>query len=507
MPRRARSQLGFEIYAADRTKAGITSVHRGFSELSSGVSKEAGIASRAIGGALMGNATFAAAAAGAAMLSFSASAISAFVQVERQWAEVTTLLPLSTKAATDKMLADVRGFSKEAGFIIEDSIGATYQALSAGIPEADIKDFLYDVGQSARAGLTGITTAVDATTSVLNAYNLAASETTNVSDAMFTAIRLGKTTFEEMAPVLGPVLPIAASLNTEFVEITGALAALTAQGNPTSVALTQIRSALVALSKDTEARALFEAVTGQTYAEFQSSGGTLAEALKIVRVEADRTGKNIVDVFGRVEAANAAVALTSEKGAATFVAAMTDIEDATADAAAKMSASTAVMHEQLMAQLNDVRLSAGSMLTTLSTFALEALGIVDTRSIGIVQRVQEAATAIAEGQKPTTITQWWEDPEDVVRLWNIGDPSLLPNAEQFAWREVREAFTQGQIHDIMRSLGMPVGPSAADIAMLSGGDNRRTRPGPGLHRIFGRDARLADGTMAAKASRRRRRGG
>ena len=54
------------------------------------------------------------------------------------------------------------------------------------------------------------------------------------------------------------------------------MAALTAQGNPTSIAMTQIRSALVALSKDTEARSLFESVMGMTFAEYQEQGGTLA---------------------------------------------------------------------------------------------------------------------------------------------------------------------------------------------------------------------------------------
>ena len=133
MPRRARSQLGFEIYASDRTKQGIASVHRGFSGLTQGVSKEAGIASQAIGGAIMGNATFAAAAAGAAMIGFAASATSAFIDVERRWAEVTTLMPQATKRATDEMLGDVRAFSRETGFAIQDSISASYQALSAGI--------------------------------------------------------------------------------------------------------------------------------------------------------------------------------------------------------------------------------------------------------------------------------------------------------------------------------------------------------------------------------------
>ena len=249
----------------------------------------------------MGNATFAAAAAGAAMIGFAASATSAFIDVERRWAEVTTLMPQATRRATDEMLADVRGFSREAGFAIQDSISASYQALSAGIDQGSLTEFLETTGQAARAGVTDITTSVDAITSALNAYNQAADKATEVSDAMFTAIRLGKTTFGELGPVMGPVLPIAASLNTEFTEITASVAALTAQGNPTSIAMTQIRSALVALSKDTEARSIFESVMGMTYAEYQAQGGTLAGALQVVVDEAERTGQSVVDVFGRVE--------------------------------------------------------------------------------------------------------------------------------------------------------------------------------------------------------------
>ena len=290
MPKNVRRSLTFEIGARNTTGPALASVHRGFSGLISGVSREAGIASQAVSGAIMGNATFAAAAAGAAVLSFAAGATAAFVDVEKRWLEVTTLMPRATKDATDQMLDDVRQFSRQTGFEIRDSIGASYQALSAGIAEADLAGFLEVAGRAARGGVTDITTGVDAITTVLNAYNLEMGQATVVSDAMFTAVRLGKTTFEEMAPVMGPVLPLAAALNTEFVEITASLAALTAQGAPTSIAMTQIRSALVALSKDTKARGLFEAAMGMTFAEFQAQGGTLQEALQVIVDEADKAG-------------------------------------------------------------------------------------------------------------------------------------------------------------------------------------------------------------------------
>ena len=409
MPKNVRRSLSFEIGAKNVTQPGLASVHRGFSGLISGVSREAGIASQAMSGAIMGNATFAVAAMGAAFVGFAANAASAFVDVERRWAEVTTLMPQTTKAATDQMLADVRAFSRETGFAIQDSISASYQALSAGVEQGNLTGFLETAGQAARAGVTDITTSVDAITSALNAYNLSASHGTSVSDAMFTAIRLGKTTFSELAPVMGPVLPIAASLNTEFTEITASVAALTAQGNPTSIAMTQIRSALVALSKDTEARSIFERVMGMTFAEYQEQGGTLAGALQVVVQEAEKSGQSVIDVFGRVEAANAALALTSEKGADTFKQAMSDTVGATEDAASKIEDTADTSLRILSSWWDDIKLGVGGVISDVAVGALRAVGLVEAATkdstdsvLGMIQTMREELGTLPDAPTPPT---------------------------------------------------------------------------------------------------------
>lgn len=396
MAARTRSaKMGLEVYASDRTKAGFASVQRGTQNLVTGVGKSAQSGIAALSGAVMGNAAFAGAAAGAMMIGFAADSVGAFIQVEKQWAEVTTLLPKHTKQATDQMLGQVRAFSRETGFIIADSIQASYQAISAGIADDALPDFLRTAAKAARAGVTDITTSVDAITSSLNAYGESANRATDYSDAMFTAIRLGKTTFAELAPVMGPVLPIAASLNTEFAEITAATASLTAQGNPTTIALTQIRSALVALSKDTEARTIFQSLTGQTYAEYQAGGGTLVGALTMIVDEANRTGRSIIDIFGRVEAANAALALTSQKGAATFTSAMTDMIGATETAFQKLETTTAVKAEKIKGVWNDIKLSVGSALTDIGYAVAVTVGVLEDASSDAqtaISRTADAAT-------------------------------------------------------------------------------------------------------------------
>ena len=335
-----RTRLTAMLGLRDETKRGLASASRGFQTYLSGNSRAAGMAGMAVSGALSGHAAFAAAGIGASFLTMAGTSISAFIEVEKKWAEVTTLMPQLNDDALGMMKKQIDQFARESGTTLTDAYDAAYQAVSAGIDPASTASFLETAHRAALAGVTDVTTAVDGLTSVINAYGLEVENAAEVSDAMFTAIRLGKTTFREMAPVLGPVLPIASSMNTEFKEITAALAALTAQGVPTAIAMTQIRSALVALSKETKAKTIFEGVMGMTYSQFQEQGGTLREALKAVVDETDRTGQSLAQAFGRIEGANAALALSSERGAEVYEAAMLNMVGATDAAYNRMAETT-----------------------------------------------------------------------------------------------------------------------------------------------------------------------
>ena len=391
-----RTRLLAELQLRDDTKRGLASASRGFSGYMSGISREAGMVSQSISGALTGNAAFAGAAMGAAMLGFAGHAASAFSEVELKWAEVTTLMPNQTKQATDKMFGHIKEFSRRTGFEIRDSLTATYQAISAGIDPSNTESFLTIAGKAARGGITDLTTSVDALTTVLNAYDQEADKATDRSDELFTAIRLGKTTFQELAPVMGPVLPIAASLNTEFQEITASVAALTAQGNPTAIAMTQIRSALVALTKDTEARGIFERLFGMTYKEYQEQGGTLQDALTAIVRDVEAAGGSITQAFGRVEAANAALALSSEKGAEVFKEAMGDVSGATEEAAGKIEETTSTSMEKVGAWWDDIKLGVGGIVADLAVGVLQLVGLVERTASDTTSSISEMIAAVRE---------------------------------------------------------------------------------------------------------------
>ena len=357
-----RTRLTAALGLRDETKRGLASASRGFQGYLSGMSRNTGMAGMAVTGALSGNAAFAAAGMGAAFAGFAGSAISEFIMLEKKWAEVTTLMPTLHKEALDKMKGQIDEFARESGTTLADAYNATYQAVSAGVDPTRTKEFLEVAHMAAAAGVTDLTTSVNGLTNALNAYGLETTETLKLSDDMFTAVRLGKTTFGEMAASLGMVMPIASSLNTEFQELTAASAALTAAGNTQAMAATQIRSALVALAKDTEARNLFESVTGMTYPEFQQQGGTLQEALKIIVDEANRLGVDIPKAFGRVEATTAALVLAGE-GAEIFNQGMANTVGATEEAFKVMSETTDYRLNIIKSQWENFKVTTGKVFT------------------------------------------------------------------------------------------------------------------------------------------------
>ena len=235
---------------------------------------------------------------------------------ERGMAEVFTLLPGISQTAMDGMIAETRNFSKEFGVLPEQTIPALYQALSAGVPPDNVFDFLAVGQQAALGGVTDLTTAVDGITSVVNAYGAEVIGAGEASDLMFTAVKLGKTTFDELSRSLFNVNPIASALGVEFGDVTAAMATMTAQGVPTSVATTQLRQMFVELSKEGgQAAKTFEEIAGKSFKEFIESGGNVADALALMEGHANETGIGINDLFGSVEAGSAALALSGENAA------------------------------------------------------------------------------------------------------------------------------------------------------------------------------------------------
>lgn len=270
---------------------------------------------------------------------------------------------------------EVRQLSKDMGVDAVASANALYQAISAGIPKENVMDFLRVATKAAVGGTTDTLVAVDALTTVLNAYKMPAEKAMWVSDLLFTTIKGGKTTMDELSASMSLVAPIAAALNIPIEDVLATVATLTKQGVPTSMAMTQIRSTMVALTKPTAE--MSELINSLGYETGEAMLQTLGYQNTMQALKDATEGNNevLAKAFGRVEALNAVLAITDDNAAAATadIAAMGDATGATEAAVAEMEKTVSHKFRVMRQQLKDTAIVLGTALIPIITRLLEAI--------------------------------------------------------------------------------------------------------------------------------------
>ena len=291
--------------------------------------------------------------------------IASFADFEKSMNEVFTLLPGISADAMGAMSGQVKDFSKEFGVLPDEVVPALYQALSAGVPEGNVFDFLEVAQKAAKGGVTELATAVDGISSVVNAYGDEIISASEASDLMFTTVRLGKTTFEEISASISDVTPISSALGVGFDEVSASLAVLTSKGVPTSKATTQIKGALAELGKEgSVADKAFRKMTGGGFQQFIDQGGSMGDAFQLIADGAEASDKSVLDMFGSVEAGQAVLALTANGGEAftDVMAEMAGSAGATEDAFKTMDGGLASAFDKIKANFAVILIDIGEKL-------------------------------------------------------------------------------------------------------------------------------------------------
>lgn len=285
------------------------------------------------------------------------------IEFDNGMREVLTLLPELGNESFEKLKNQALSFSKDIGKAPEETVKALYQALSAGIPRENVFEFLKTAGEASIAGVSDLRTSVDGLTSVTNAYGSEILNAQKASDIMFQTVKLGKTDFTQLSNNLYNVIPIASAIGVQFEDIGAAIAAMTAQGVPTSVATTQMKQALSELNKEgSVAYETFKQISGESFKDFIVEGGNLQEALQMMSDHAEKTGKEVTSMFSSVEAGNAVLAL-SGKNASKFKDYLDQVRNsvgATSEAFKKIDDGAARQFERLKAELSALVIELGN---------------------------------------------------------------------------------------------------------------------------------------------------
>lgn len=216
-------------------------------------------------------------------------------QFQHSMKEVATLSSGIKGSLTDYMNQVVE-ITRTVPIEANEAAKALYQIVSAGHDGADGMKVLEVSAKAAVGGVTDTATAADAITTLLNAYKLDVSEAENLSDQLFTTVRLGKTSFGELGKSIAQVAPVAAAYGVEIDQVLAAVATLTKQGTPTAQAMTQIRASIIAVSK----------VLG----DGAFDNRTYQEALAEVARQAGGSESKLRELVPEVEAVNAVLGLT-----------------------------------------------------------------------------------------------------------------------------------------------------------------------------------------------------
>ena len=292
-----QAELQILLKAKDETQRALRGSRKGFADLA-----RAAKAGFAIAGV-------AAVGAGVAALKMAAD-------FEKGMAEVATLAPNMSEETFGVLRQGVLDLSKEMGITTKEVVPALYQAISAGVPAENVLTFMKLASKAAVGGVTDLETAVDGITSVVNAYGKGVIRAQEAADIMFTGVRLGKTDFTQLSAALFNVIPTAATLGISMAEVTAALATITAQGVPTSIATTSLRAAFVEASKGgTLLDKAIREMTGKGFQGLIAGGSTAAGIFDALRSETEASGESFNDLFGSVEAMGAVLQITGPNAA------------------------------------------------------------------------------------------------------------------------------------------------------------------------------------------------
>ena len=242
------------------------------------------------------------------------NATRAAANFEKGMAEVSTLLG-DVPDEIDALTQSSKALAVQFGTAPVEQTKAFYQIISAGASSAaEATDILTIANKLAIGGVTNIETAADGLTSVLNAYGDQVESATAVSDAMFVAMRAGKTTIGELSAALGLVAPLAAQTGVSFDELTATVAALTKGGISTGIAVSGVRAILAAIVKPTKEAADEMERLGIKVDSAALAEKGLAGVLKEVSVATKGSTESVAQLFGGVEALIPVLALAGQAG-------------------------------------------------------------------------------------------------------------------------------------------------------------------------------------------------
>lgn len=240
----------------------------------------------------------------------------ASITFEDSMAKVMTIADESI-VSYDNMKKAIVDLSNQTGISANEIANNVYDAISAGQSTGDAVKFVTESTKLAKAGFAEAGQSLDLLTTIMNSYELEASEVNRVSDILINTQNVGKVTVGELSADMGKLIPTAKSTSVNLEQVATGYALMTSKGIKSAESTTYMNSMLNELSKSgTKVSDSIKSLTGKSFQELMASGKSVGDVLSILDKNAKANGKSLADMFGSSEAAKAAMILVTDSGKA-----------------------------------------------------------------------------------------------------------------------------------------------------------------------------------------------
>lgn len=337
---------------------------------------------------------------GSALKAAASNAVSMAMSNETAFAKASTLL---SGDDLTKYFEGLIEMSNRTGVAFTDLAESMYSALSAGVPQDNVLEFVENTVNLSKGGFTQTATAIDIVTTALNAYQMEMSEATHVQDVLITTQNLGKTTVDELASNMGKLIPTANSVNVAFDQLGAMYATVTANGVATAETTTYLNAMINELgaSGSTAEKAMQAATAGTDMAgkkisEISAMGYDVTDVLKLMDEYAQSTGKSLSDMFSSSEGAKAAnILLSNAESFKSNITAMIDSTGAAATAAETMMDTTAEKTQVAKNQIDNLTSAIAEQL--LPAIGETAQSVSDALDSSGIKTVAETVGSFISG--------------------------------------------------------------------------------------------------------------
>lgn len=272
----------------------------------------AGLAKISMAGLAAGIAAVGAASA-AAMAVFSKS-VGQAIEFEKQMANVATLLDGDVQGRIKEMSKELIAVSNSTGQATADLTEGLYQVVSAYGDSKDAAKQLEVSAKLAKAGNATTIESINLLSAVTKGYgDTSASAMGRVADFAQLTVKLGQTTFPDLAASMGKVVPMAKAMNITQEELFASYATLTGvTGNAAEVS-TQMAAAMKSFAKPSKAMAYTIEKLGYKsgMAMVETEGLHGAMSILFRKLKGDK--RVFMSLFESIEATTAALALTGSQ--------------------------------------------------------------------------------------------------------------------------------------------------------------------------------------------------